>query len=198
MRNIVGKAAILRVTLILWAVISLICALIDIVFISGLALPTLLPDMPWVDVSAIVNLLGLIVAAIAWSVWIYAASKNLWDIYPDGVTFSPASCIWWNIVPIASLFKPYQAMREIQGLSLNESIEFAAEDNDTIKFWWGFWIASLILANVAVRLPSPGSVFVDIFASLAKIAAIWFTLKLVKEITHAQQSGVSGLASVFA
>jgi hypothetical protein len=198
MRNIVGKAAVLRFTLILWAAISFLCALIDIAFLSGVDMPSPLPDMSVIELSGIIGALALIIPAIAWAFWIYAASKNLWDVYPDGVTFSPASCIWWNIVPIFSLFKPYQAMREIQGLSLNESIEFAAEDNNTLKFWWGFWIASLILGNVGARLPLEGLAFADILTSLAQIGAAWFALKLVNEITRAQQAGLAGLAAVFA
>ena len=50
---------------------------------------------------------------IVFGFWIYRAGENLIRADVDHLDYSPASRVWWFAVPVASVFKPYQAMREL-------------------------------------------------------------------------------------
>jgi len=45
--------------------------------------------------------------------WIYRTNKNLHVLSSEHMTFSPGWSLGWYFIPVANLFKPYQAMKEI-------------------------------------------------------------------------------------
>ncbi|MDE0032024.1 MAG: DUF4328 domain-containing protein [Deltaproteobacteria bacterium] len=60
-------------------------------------------------------LLGLaaLTTAVAVSRWIHRANSNARALGARGMAFTPGGAVGWYFVPIANLWKPYQAMREI-------------------------------------------------------------------------------------
>lgn len=60
-------------------------------------------------------LLGLaaLATAVVVSRWIYRANSNARALGARGMAFTPGGAVGWYFVPIANLWKPYQAMREI-------------------------------------------------------------------------------------
>lgn len=60
-------------------------------------------------------LLGLaaLTTAVVVSRWIYRANSNARALGAREMAFTPGGAVGWYFVPIANLWKPYQAMREI-------------------------------------------------------------------------------------
>jgi hypothetical protein len=66
------------------------------------------------------------------------------------LSHSPASMVWWYFVPIANLWKPYTAVREVWRATFAGS---AREPSlDELRFWWAGWVMSSILDNISLKL----------------------------------------------
>ncbi len=80
--------------------------------------------------------------------WIYRANKNLRILSSVPMDFSPGWSIGWYFIPIANLFKPYQAMKEIWLVAHR-----GGENGSSILGWWWFlWLVSNSLGRLAMRL----------------------------------------------
>jgi hypothetical protein len=72
-----------------------------------------------VDVSdfqgiiAILQLVNLVVLIVLFCIWIYRANSNARQLGATDMQFSPGWSVGWYFIPIANLWKPYQAMCEI-------------------------------------------------------------------------------------
>jgi hypothetical protein len=80
--------------------------------------------------------------------WIYRANANLHILSSESMEFSPGWSVGWYFIPIANLFKPYQAMKEIwkiahRGRPSNSSI---------LGWWWFLWILSILIGRIALKL----------------------------------------------
>ncbi len=138
----------------------------------------------------------LFASIIGYCIWIYRANSNLRDSYE--LEFTPAACIWWNIVPIAALFKPYQAMREIWNTTLETSNDFGADDHQTLKLWWGFWLATNLLGNLSIRIQGQfETTLIDTSSAFLDIGLFWFAHKIISRIGTAQSQSISNLRTVF-
>ncbi len=66
--------------------------------------------------------------------------------------FTPGWAILWYFIPIANLWKPYQAMKEIWKASADPHDPGAAETSRLLPWWWFLWILSNIVGQVLVRV----------------------------------------------
>ena len=101
--------------------------------------------------NGIVGLFQLLLAVflgVTFLRWIYRANKNLHVLSSEPLTFSPGWSVGWYFIPIASLFKPYQAMKEIWSAAHRG----AAGGGSLIGWWWGLWIVSTFLGRIAMKL----------------------------------------------
>lgn len=129
--------------------------------------------------------------------WVWVASKNLWDHYV--LNYSPASNIWWHAIPIMSLFKPFDAMREIWTRSMGVSESYSDETPTHLKIWWGGWVVSSIASNIAFRISNDyADTLFQIIAAAATAIACYFVIQIVTEITDAQAKGIGGISEIFA
>ena len=134
--------------------------------------------------------------------WIHRAHSNLQDAGIELET-SPGWAVGWYFIPIANLFKPFQAMRELWTESHGAQDSYAAEAPSTLGIWWGCWIIGNILGNVSTRMSMMGdgsnlqvALVLAIVSSVITIASAWLLRGIIKEVTSAQLQGVS-LAKVF-
>ena len=70
----------------------------------------------------------------------------------DGLEFTPGWAVGWFFVPIANLFKPFQAMRELWTASHGEADRFGGEAPTEVKLWWGAWLVGNIASTVGTRI----------------------------------------------
>ncbi len=140
-----------------------------------------------------------IVTMIIFARWIYVAGDNLVDADVMDLEFTPASRIWWFFVPIASLFKPFQGMRELWNGSHGIYPNYAS--SSLVATWWGLWlVANFIGYFTGITAGSGGGVPVMSWASAAvDIAAAVAAITMIRGIADAQgKLDGSALSEVFA
>ena len=84
--------------------------------------------------------------------WIYRANLNARGLGAQGMTFTPGWSVGWYFVPIANLWKPYQAMKEIWQASCNPRAWSTITEASQVGTWWTLFLLSTILGNLAFRL----------------------------------------------
>lgn len=144
--------------------------------------------------------LVLIASAIVVAMWIHRAHANLRASSLEGLEFSPGWAVGWYFVPIANLFKPFQAMRELWANSLAYRDSFGQEADHRLRLWWGAWIVGNILSNVSARLTlSAGAQaaamgnLIDLVSTVLLAAASWFLIQIIDTINAGQRSGATML-----
>jgi hypothetical protein len=80
--------------------------------------------------------------------WIYRANKNLHVLSSEPMTFTPGWSVGWYFIPIANLYKPYQAMKEIWSVAHRGAVG----SGSLLGWWWTLWIVSNFLGRIALRL----------------------------------------------
>jgi hypothetical protein len=109
---------------------------------------TLLASDVVTSIVGIVQFALLIVTFITLLRWIYRSTKNLRALSGESMAFTPGWSVGWFFIPIANLVKPYQVMKEIW----NASHKDEAAGHSIVGWWWGLWLASSFIANIAPRL----------------------------------------------
>lgn len=131
---------------------------------------TLLTDAEAIDgprrLVSIVRLLALITTGVSVLRWIYRSNSNLHATASVPIEFSPGWAVGWFFVPIAYLWKPYQAMKEIWRASF-DPVGKQVKVSALLPWWWFFWLASNFFGVVTFRL----SLSKDLSALVASIGA---------------------------
>ena len=83
--------------------------------------------------------------------WIYRANYNARQLGASGLTFTPGWSIGWYFIPIANLWKPYHAMKEIWKASSNPQNWGNEPVPSILPWWWFLWIVSSALGNASFR-----------------------------------------------
>ncbi|AUX70364.1 hypothetical protein CHX26_13440 [Porphyrobacter sp. HT-58-2] len=183
--------------------ISALTVVFEVMEIAGIVDLVQEPDTPMALVYIGVLLINFVIyigAVIAVAMWIHRGHRNLHEAGIPDLKFSPGWAVGWYFVPIAFLFMPFQAMRELWTVSHNSSDSFSASAPGNLGMWWAFWIIGNILGNVSFRTSDMGDGSVGLItglgSSVCTIVAAWLLMKIMQEITAAQTDGI-GVAQVF-
>lgn len=194
--------AALGATVALWLIISavgdgllILVSIADIVFIQQqeqlsedmFRLWQVLPLAGWLLVALFVVMVVMI------GMWLYRAAKNARSMRPQMET-SPGWAIGWYFVPVANLWKPYQAMAEIWRISCAPDRWRSAETPAAMKGWWAAWLATNIISNVSNQMANTATTdqaFIAsdvavIVVSLISIAAALCLRSIILQVTDAQ------------
>lgn len=194
---------------------SLTRYLIIMLWISmGFEIITLLGDMaqmsllnrPFTNQEALANdarqqLIGVgyiivfIVTAIFFLKWIHRANLNCHGFGAENMVFTPGWAVGWHFIPVMSLFKPYQAMKEIWQVSQNPRSWQTVAGSPILGWWWGLWIANAILGQVVFRAAKNATTIeqlerlsiISIVASIVGIPLCLVAMKLVNSIATMQE-----------
>lgn len=154
--------------------------------------------------AGLASTLAFITSVVLVAMWIHCAHANLHESATYELNFTPGWAVGWYFVPIMNLFKPYQAMRELWNTSMGQWDNFGAEAPGDLKLWWGGWIVGNLLGNVSSRMAMMGdgsniqiAGLIGVVSTGAIIISAWILLRMIREITGAQQGGL-GTADVFA
>lgn len=152
--------------------------------------------------------IAFVVSVILVAMWIHRAHANL-NTHGIVGEFTPGWAVGWYFVPVANLFKPFQAMRELWNASFGQYDSYSAEAPGEVKAWWGAWIVGNIVSNVATRITGMGDPAISGDVAQASVAALLSALssiliivaavllvRLIRAITQAQQG--FDMAQVFA
>jgi len=78
--------------------------------------------------------------------WVFRANKNARAVSTQALEYSPGWAVGWFFVPIASLWKPYQAMVEIYKASRTPHDWRSAKAATLVTGWWCLQVIGNILA----------------------------------------------------
>ena len=206
-------ARLVNVLLIVGAVISLVTIpshLLDL-YVAPFGDDQEISDNPGGFLAlALTGVLGLtaiavyIATVVVFLMWLYRVSNNVAAFGRPRQT-SAGWAVGSFFVPIANLFIPYQAIKEIWAKSdptPTDAFSYGSSPPGFFPAWWGFWIASNISSNAYFRMtladtPMEASAGVGILSEVLSIAAAFFAIKVVKEIDRRQEERARNLQQVF-
>ena len=97
-----------------------------------------------------ITILGLaVVTGIVWLVWQHRSQTNLREAGIRGLRFTPGWAVGWWLIPIANLWKPFQATRELHKASAGGERWWEAPTPASLGWWWAGWIAFNVMDGVA-------------------------------------------------
>lgn len=105
--------------------------------------------------ALVLGLVGLVSSAVSlfasvlFLIWSHNAALNVRAFGQEGLAFTPGWCVGWWFVPVASMWKPYQALAEIWRASDPETVGTESrqawrlrETPARFPLWWGSYLAS--------------------------------------------------------
>ena len=92
-----------------------------------------------------------ILTVIFFARWIYVASRNCHAVSGKTLPFSPGWSVGWYFVPIANLWKPYQAMRQTWNVSADTTDDPERPAPGLLLVWWLFFLVSSAIERAAFR-----------------------------------------------
>lgn len=104
------------------------------------------------QIIAISFLVLIVVTIITFCVWIFRMNKNLEVLGAADLRFSPGWAVGWFFIPIANLWKPYQAMSDLWRASKAPDSWHDVERGSVLPWWWAFWLVSNAVSNGVFRL----------------------------------------------
>lgn len=99
--------------------------------------------------------------------WTYLSNRNARALGATGMQFTPGWAVGWYFVPVATLWKPYQALKETFKASNPDSGEDWGEaPHPTIlPLWWTLWIIANFVGRVVLRTALRAETVEQILAS---------------------------------
>jgi len=138
------------------------------------------PEYHGIDIVLLAEVLVLIVSYFVTGAWIYQAHANLRLVDVPQTEFTPGWAIGWFAVPIANLFKPFQAMKTLWRISHSEDPNLDRTAPGIMWFWWLTWLLSGLTA-----IGSDLSGIDVIYSALTCFSAVTLIL-IIRQITSAQ------------
>lgn len=141
-------------------------------------------NLAYVAVFAVGSVLGL--------KWIHRVNMNAHVMAPD-LTITPPWAIGWYFVPIATLFKPFKAMKETWQASCDPQDWRSVPTPGWMRVWWGFWIASSVIDQANSWVDPSGDLdlirfgeVVGLVSGVLNLVACVYFAKLVRALTERQ------------
>ncbi len=181
-----------RAQLAQWFIGAVIVVTAGFAIILALALNDLVPlfDIPVeaIDYSLAdfgMSLTQIVLAAsfVFVGMWIVQAHRNLRLANLPHLEFTPGWAVGWYAVPIANLFKPFRAMRELWNASHGATDTYQASEPWFLWAWWLAWLG----ATVNAFSGSEYNAF-DVAALTCDVISALGILHIVREVTRAQHT----------
>ncbi|HEX4736274.1 MAG TPA: DUF4328 domain-containing protein [Allosphingosinicella sp.] len=154
-----------------------------------------------VGVGAILYLVALLACYVLVAMWIYRTNANA-HLFSDDVTITPGWSVGWFFVPFANLVMPFRGVRETWQESHEAAGRFEEVDSPLLGWWWGLWIATNIVSNMAGMFGgyNPDALeaapYVNLAAAAMSVASSLVLIQLMRRLNSAQLAASQG--SVFA
>lgn len=88
---------------------------------------------------------------VVFAVWIVRAHRNLPALGAENLDVTPGWALGWFFIPIANLWKPYQAMRTLWQAS-HDAPRWELEDVPWwFTLWWILWLISAVIGRILMR-----------------------------------------------
>jgi len=145
---------------------------------------------------AVVYLVVALAVIVLFCCWIYRANCNARALGAVGMSFTPGWSVGWFFIPIASLWKPFQAMREIWKASIDPIRWQSLPTDPLLGWWWAGFIVSNALGQIAFRMSEgaksaeslKSATTADIVSDAADMVATVLALMLVERLYRIQRA----------
>jgi hypothetical protein len=117
-----------------------------------------------------IYLIAYLATAILFLRWTYLTKKNTKALGASGLAFSPGRAVGYYFVPVLSLWKPYQALKETFQASHPEFRENwkGAPRPGLLPLWWAIWLINGFLGQ-AIFLASIGADTIPEFIAASRM-----------------------------
>ena len=157
---------------------------------------------------SVTYLIFMFVSSVLFLAWVYRAAANIHSCRSAAMSITPGWAVGWNFIPIASLWKPYQAIKQIWQASQDLGNPDSVRVPGYFGWWWGCWVASNIVGGFSRRIGEKGAEDGDIgmmklgsalsiFDSALFAVACFLLYRIVRDVTRFQRMLGSGTAVVF-
>jgi hypothetical protein len=93
-----------------------------------------------------------LVTAVVFLTWVHRANRNARALGAKDMRFTPAWAVGWYFVPIMSLWRPFQAMREIWQASVQPGNWQSVPTPPLVGWWWALFLGAQFLAQAGYQL----------------------------------------------
>lgn len=162
------------------------------------AMPELRAADALTGIAAILYLVALLVAAVLILGWIYATNRNAQHWSAD-VAITPGWNVGWFFVPVASLFMPFQGVRETYQASVDPDEPAGVPVPIAMRLWWGAWIVGGIHGLLVAFSGQPRGVDAAIALSWLRAAALPIIavqvialVAVIRRTTRVQRQRIAG------
>jgi len=113
------------------------------------------------------QVLILIVVGILFLRWTYFSNRNASSLGAYDLEFTPGWAVGWYFIPVAMLWKPYQALKEVFKASHPDFTDDwrDAPHPDVLPLWWALWILVSFVGSVLLRTSLDAETLNEIVAS---------------------------------
>ena len=150
------------------------------------------------DVMALPVLAMLIVAGILTALWLTQARKNAAALNPYARHARSPIWAWLGwVVPIVSLWFPYQFVRDVRLATIDER----HRGSNVVGWWWAMWLVYLITSQIGAQIVTATDPNADLTAALgpvetvnalAAVVALALYLQVIRQITEDQETAAQG------
>jgi len=148
-----GRAAIIAV--LVWLAADFAYAISSGLTIAALNSPGSGPAPETADavagITSVVMLVTMLTSVVFVSRWIMRVNANAHSL-SDSMTITPGWNVGWFFVPVATLWKPFQGLRETWQASVSPHDPASVAVPAVLRWWWGLWLATSIIGNISFRL----------------------------------------------
>lgn len=155
------------------------------------------------DVSAIADLLLLIVVGTLILCWIYRVNANVHAIGGQ-IAAGPGWTVGSFFVPFWNLVRPFQGVREAwQGTLLPET-PYQVEVPPVLRWWWGLWLIGNFTSNIGAQFSLGNntvggrefSLIMEALSCAVMLATTVLLVRIIRQLSGWQKSHLQ--AAVFA
>lgn len=131
---------------------------------------------------------------VVFSMWTNRIVKNTWAFNSERMSISPGWAVGWYFVPVASLWKPIEAIRQVRDTF------FGYKKGLNLTAWWAFWLITNFAGRISMKMPADtieqieASTLFDLVTSPLDIMSAVFALLMVKKLTNRQHKVVTAAA----
>jgi len=104
------------------------------------------------QIIGVITLVSYFICVVVIGRWIFVSSKITHLSGADNLTISPGWSVGWYFVPILSLWKPYQAFKQIYQVSIQIVDWRNVSVPVSLKWWWGLWIFNSLVGQIQFRV----------------------------------------------
>jgi hypothetical protein len=151
-RDLDGLGRPLKAFLILAAFVALVAGVCAALHLRLLHQDSVTPAEAELDelrvlLVAVAQVLVLVPTYVLFAMWTYRAHANLRARGARGLRFTPGWAVGWLFVPIFSLWKPYQATKDLWRASQDPTDWQRLPVPSLLRIWWCAWALSITTAQ---------------------------------------------------